>query len=267
MKPLAFIDVETTGLDPERDEIIEIGVIRVDPKTLAEIGHTNLKVKPRRINFADPEALRINGYSPEKWKDAVSLEQALFEIEPLLEGATLAGHNVSFDKSFIAASWRCLDIKAPKMDYHIVDTAVLAWPLYRAGLIASVSLNPVCSYFGIERNNPHRAIDDAYCSLKVARRLLPPAQLRLGSTSLRKMSRPLSKPFSRGYATVEAPTDLGESMTGATIHQKCLKKSLMLSTTAPLSSFVWDSSTQLAMSSKKGHRDDRPEIKTQRRRV
>lgn len=44
MTPIAFLDIETTGLDPERHEIIEIAVQRVDPVTLHPLRTLNMKV-------------------------------------------------------------------------------------------------------------------------------------------------------------------------------------------------------------------------------
>lgn len=179
MRPLVFIDCETTGLDATRHEIIEIGVIRVDGKTLAEIDHTDVRVRPLRIEDADPEALRINGYSEAAWRDAASLPEALDWIAPLLTDGVLAGHNVPFDRAFLDAAWRRTGVAPPVMDYHMLDTATLAWPLLAAGVVTSLSLNAVCAHLGISCKEPHRALADAERSLEVARRLLP--QVRIGA--------------------------------------------------------------------------------------
>lgn len=177
MRPLAFVDVETTGLDPTRHEIIEIGVVAADPRTLETRGMLDVRVRPARIDDADPAALRINGWSVDAWKDAVPLDIALVRVKPLLDGALLAGHNVSFDRAFLDAAWRATGVAAPDVDHHVLDTATLAWPLHAAGVVESLSLGVVCKALGIDLEQPHRALADAQRSLEVARRLLPDARL------------------------------------------------------------------------------------------
>ena len=177
MRDIAFIDLETSGLDPTRHEILEIGVIRVRGDGLAEIDRTDVRVRPRRIETANPEALVINGYSEKGWENATSLPEALEWIAPLLEGAILAGHNVAFDQAFLDAAWRESGVSRPDMDHHVLDTATLAWPLVAANLAESLSLAPICSALGIYDGELHRALADAERSLKVARVLLPEAHL------------------------------------------------------------------------------------------
>ncbi|MCR4306655.1 MAG: exonuclease domain-containing protein, partial [Candidatus Yonathbacteria bacterium] len=84
---LAFIDLETTGLELKKHEIIEIGCIvaRQIPRESSETGGAYLeiieefeiKVKPEHIETADPVGLEINGYREDDWKDAVTLPEAM----------------------------------------------------------------------------------------------------------------------------------------------------------------------------------------------
>lgn len=178
MRPLAFIDLETTGLDPARHEILEIGVIRVDARTLTELDATDIRVHPTRLQDADPEALRLNGYSARRWENGANLPEALDWVAPLLVGATLAGHNVGFDRAFLEAAWRTTGGPPPDLDHHLLDTATLAWPLLAEGHVDSLSLLAVCQALGIGLCDPHRALSDAERSLEIARRLLPGARQR-----------------------------------------------------------------------------------------
>lgn len=177
MRRLAFIDVETTGLDPTRHDILELGIITADPRTLETTGMLDLRVRPGRVEDADATALEVNGWSAEAWRDAVPLDVALVRARPLLDGAMLAGHNVSFDRAFLDAAWRATGVAAPDVDHHVLDTATLAWPLHAAGVVESLSLGVVCKALGIDLEQPHRALADARRSLEVARRLLPDAAL------------------------------------------------------------------------------------------
>lgn len=173
MRDIAFIDLETTGLDPDRHEILEVAVIRVDAKELHPLDEVECRVRPVRIAEADPTALDLGGYSPQAWANAPSLAEAMERIAPLLEGTILAGHNVAFDRGFLESAWQAVGSRPEGMDYHLLDTATLAWPLWSAGAIVRLSLDEVCECLGITREPAHRAVTDARCCLEVARRLLP----------------------------------------------------------------------------------------------
>ncbi len=170
-KAIAFVDLETTGLDPSRHEIVEVAVVRVDARTLDVLGEQDTLVAPERLEDAQPEALAVCGFSKAAWTTAVPLREALLAVAPLLEGALIAGHNVGFDWSFLEAGYRRAGLALPRVDYHRLDTASLAWPLFARGELTSLSLDSLATAFGLERPRPHRALADARCALEVARRL------------------------------------------------------------------------------------------------
>jgi DNA polymerase-3 subunit epsilon len=169
---IAFVDVETTGLDPGQHEIIELGIVRADARTLDVVDEYSALVRPERLETATPEALAVSGFTEAGWTHAVSLRKGLLEASPLLRGAILAGHNVGFDWSFLEAGLRREGLPIPTIDRHRVDTASLGWPLLATGEIESLSLDALASSFGLERRAPHRALEDARVTLGVARRLL-----------------------------------------------------------------------------------------------
>lgn len=171
-RPLAFVDVETTGLDERRHELLELAVLRVDPDSLVIEQEYSTRVRPEHPETATREAIAVNGYRPELWSGAPSLADALSGASPLLEGAMLAGHGVGFDHRFLVAGYQRARLPLRLGYYHLLDTASLAWPLLVRGEIESLSLDAVCRALGIERTHPHRALADARCSLAVARAML-----------------------------------------------------------------------------------------------
>ncbi len=75
---LAFIDTETTGLDPNFHEVIEIGCVVADWKpdlfgerTLVESSTLDIKIIPEHIERADPKALAVNHYAKRDWSQAI----------------------------------------------------------------------------------------------------------------------------------------------------------------------------------------------------
>ncbi len=169
---IAFVDLETTGLDPSRHDIVEIGVVRVDARTLEVLDEYETLVAPERLGDAELEALALNGFSTAAWEHAIPLRDALLATAPLLDGALIAGHNVGFDWAFLDAAFRRAGLALPNVDYHRLDTASLAWPLVALGELPSMSLDPLAKLLGVQRPHPHRALADARCALEVARRLL-----------------------------------------------------------------------------------------------
>ncbi len=171
---LAFIDIETTGLDYEKGEIIELGVVltRMKEGSLEVIGELDLKIAPKHIETADAQALRINGYNEADWIFAVSIEEALKAFVEKTEGAIFVAHNITFDYGFIEANLRRYGIES-RMHYHKLDTLALAFGiLHTNDDIGKLSLRALCEKYGIENKKAHSAFADAYATYEVFKKLM-----------------------------------------------------------------------------------------------
>lgn len=133
--PLAFVDTETTGLDPRHHDVWEIAVIRREEGATVE---RQWQVRPD-LEAADPEALIINRYAerfavPSGW-DAIevldgaplrlTLSEMLFDLQDFLAGCVMVGSNPAFDDTFLK---KLLWAHARKVTWHYrtVDIATLA---------------------------------------------------------------------------------------------------------------------------------------------
>lgn len=173
-QPLAFVDIETTGLDHERGEIIELGVVLTELRdgALVVTGELDLKIAPKHIETAEPQALRINGYNEADWIFAVSIEDALKAFVDKTEGAVFVAHNVTFDHGFISANLKRYGIE-DKMHYHKLDTLAMAFGiLHTNDDIGKLSLRALCEKYGIENKKAHSAFADAYATYEVFKKLL-----------------------------------------------------------------------------------------------
>ena len=176
---LAFVDIETTGLNSRQHEIIEISVVRVkqtwtpDEKPVFEkMFEWSAKIKPEHLELADPIALRINGYIASDWTESISLENALTEFVEKTDGAIMVAHNVAFDSEFINAKLADFKIQN-KMHYHRLDTVSLAFGLlHSAPDVGRYSLGELCKYFGIINNRPHSALSDALSDFELFKKLM-----------------------------------------------------------------------------------------------
>lgn len=164
---LAFMDCETSGLDPERDEIIEVCVVRLDPVTLAIRDQAHDYVMP--IDPVAPEAAAVNGYSETLWRElgAASIETVLGSgrYDALLEGAMPTGQNPDFDRRFLRRAYERIGRPFPKMDHHALDMASLAWPVFVQGHIPGVSLRHTRALFRCPGEQKHRAKADVADSI------------------------------------------------------------------------------------------------------
>ncbi len=168
---LAFIDIETTGLDVTKHEIIEIGVVITTP-TLEIVEKFELKIKPENIGNADPVALKVNHYKREDWENALSPSDAMQTLSLKVEDCIMVGQNVSFDIGFLEYNFNKNNIKNP-MHYHKLDTISIAWAkLHKKKDITHFSLRELCKHFGIENERAHSALSDAYATYLLYKKLM-----------------------------------------------------------------------------------------------
>ena len=88
-KPLAFIDLETTGVNPGSDRIVEIAIVKV-------LTDGTKSVKCKRINPGMPipkSSSDIHGITDEMVKDEPTFKQVAQELKQMLDGCDFAGYN------------------------------------------------------------------------------------------------------------------------------------------------------------------------------
>jgi DNA polymerase-3 subunit epsilon len=148
MKPLAIIDVETTGLNPYRhDRVIEVAVVLVLPGQGIATEFATL-VNPGR----DVGPTRIHGITATAIVDAPRFADIAANLAGVLGGATvLVGHNVRFDISFLKSEYMRVGVEMPH--YATLDTMTLA---------GGGTLTACCAEHGVEYDGQaHAALHDA----------------------------------------------------------------------------------------------------------
>jgi DNA polymerase-3 subunit epsilon len=161
-----FFDLETTGLDNTRHEIIEIGAVRTPADCSRELGTFSQKVIPVHPDTADPTAFEKNRYTVEEWRDAIPLRVALREFASFSAGGMLAAYNISFDWPFLDAALRAQGV-APTFDYHRFDVFSVALDyLHERGESCERTLSAMCKRFGIPAP-VHRALGDARAAMRL----------------------------------------------------------------------------------------------------
>ncbi len=168
---LAFVDIETTGLDVTMHEIIEIGCVLTTPG-LEVIEEFEIKIKPECIENANPVALKINHYNEADWAHAVPFEQGMQMFAEKVKGCIMVGQNIAFDSGFIEYSFSKLDI-ANTMHYHKLDTISIAWAKFHNDpTLEHFSLHEMCLRFGIENKKAHSGLGDARATCELYKKLM-----------------------------------------------------------------------------------------------
>ena len=151
IKTYVSIDLETTGLNPKVDKIIEIGAVKVVEGEIADTFSTF--VNPGRK--LEERIVELTGIGDEDLKDAPYIEEVLPDLFEFLGDFTLLGHSVLFDFSFLKKA--AVNNKL-EFEREAVDTLKIARK-YLADL-ESRSLDKLCEYYEIP-HNAHRALADA----------------------------------------------------------------------------------------------------------
>ena len=159
MKGIIAIDVETTGISPEKERIIEIGAFR--PET-GEVFRT--LISPGRPL---PEKITgLTGITDEMLVDAPQEREAIRQLLEFLHGDTiLLGHNISFDHSFLVQAIRRCGFSEPA--FQGIDTLKLSRVLCPE--LPNKKLETMVAHFGLTNERAHRAFEDARVTVEVYR--------------------------------------------------------------------------------------------------
>lgn len=169
---LCFADLETTGLDENVHEIIELGALIYDPVEDRVVDQWEKKVAPRNIETAHPKALQINGYinNPESYTG--SLKSALIKFNSISKDCIIIGQNIEFDLRFLRKYMDEFDIKPSFTHRNKLDLMAVAWPIIKNTDIAGLGLADFCNHFGVTNVGAHTALADCYRAFEVYRCLM-----------------------------------------------------------------------------------------------
>ena len=155
------IDLETTGLNPKTDKIIEIGIIKVENDNIVKEWET--LVNPNRK--LEERIVELTGIHDEQLSSAPRIEEVLPKLFEIAEDSVLLGHSVLFDYSFIK---KAAVNQRMSFERNGIDTLKIARK-YLADL-ESRSLPFLCGYYGIG-HTAHRAMHDAKATVELYRKL------------------------------------------------------------------------------------------------
>lgn len=165
---LVFIDCEMNGGDATRNEIIEIGAVRTRLPSLPLLDELHTRVAPRSMRGSNRDSIRIAGYRPREWRNAVDIAVALERLAAFAEGAIVVGWAAHHDLLFLEVA--CERCGRPPI-FRDVYVDVQRWAQARFRLSRTPGLQAIADRLKIVRDQEHSAIDDALVTYEVFRML------------------------------------------------------------------------------------------------
>ncbi len=151
-------DIETTGLSPTHNRIIEIGAVRIKDG----------RIQDTYSQFVNPEVpipytiTKLTSITDSMVQESPTIETVLPQFLEYVGEAALVAHNASFDAGFIKENAKHQGLS---FDYTIVDTMTLAHVLLPE--LGKYTLDRLCKQFGVSLEHHHRACDDAAATAEI----------------------------------------------------------------------------------------------------
>lgn len=169
---IAVIDIETTGLKPKSDEILQVAICDGEGKELL-----NSYVMPERRKRW-PDAQKVNGITWDMVKDSPTLGELSGRIHSILSSKPLViGYNLRFDFMMLEAGG--VSVKTGGYTWDIMNDCSVMMGNWneRRGEYSFVRLQAIAKYYDVQYK-PHDAIEDARATAKVFRRMLNDPEYR-----------------------------------------------------------------------------------------
>ena len=148
--PIAVIDLETTGLSPFNDRIVEISIVRIDPGGTPRLVLDSLVNPSRRVT-----ATHIHRITDDDVRDAPAFADIAELVLQATSGCVLAAYNAYFDTRFLKVEMERLSQCTSWPFLCLMYTGVLA------GLPGRTSLRRACKFFDVAYQQGHEAASDA----------------------------------------------------------------------------------------------------------
>ncbi len=151
-------DLETTGIGPKSNEIIEIGAVKVVDGVMGDT--FSEFVNPERpIPYHIQE---LTGIDDSMVAGAENIDAILPRFLSFCQGAVMVAHNASFDMGFIEQKAR---ERGMETDFTVIDTVSVARALLPD--LKRYKLDTVAKKLGVSLENHHRAVDDATATAEI----------------------------------------------------------------------------------------------------
>ena len=160
---IVMFDLETTGLDPERCMITEIGAVKIENGKCTQTFQT--LVNPQMP--IPKEVMEKTHITDEMVKDAPTIDQVMPDFYKFVDGAILSAYNIGFDYAFLKNIGHKLRFSFNNEQIDCLDVV-----RRKVASLSNYKLTTVSKALNIELKNAHRALADALAAAKVFIKLM-----------------------------------------------------------------------------------------------
>lgn len=161
-KGVVGVDLETTGLSPLVDKIIEIAAVKITAEGVVSTYHQLINPLIDIPEFT----IQFHGLTNQDLNLSPTIKKPLRDFWNFAERLPMIAHNSTFDLGYLIKSCHDFQIEFPPLD--IYDSCRYSRSLYKNHPVTPVNfkLSTLCEYFGIALHH-HVAIEDTFACLKV----------------------------------------------------------------------------------------------------
>lgn len=156
------LDLETTGLNPRKDQILEIGAARIENGEVTDTFATFVNIG----KTIPPFITELTGITNEMAADGSPIENALKDFLDFCGTLPVLGHNIIFDYGFLKENAARLGVS---FEREGIDTLAIARKFLPE--LPSRSLGAICEYYDIVQEKKHRAYEDAISAYRSYERM------------------------------------------------------------------------------------------------
>lgn len=157
------VDIETTGLNPITDKIIEIGAVKIMNEQ-EELFSTLIKID----DDLPPNIIKLTGINNiDLQKSGIPLKEAIEQFIEFIQDHTIVGYSIRFDVDFLNCNLENLGMG--KLTNKTID--IKKYVKMQKMNLSSYKLNSVLQAYGINYGIRHRAIEDARLTKKLCEKV------------------------------------------------------------------------------------------------
>ncbi len=180
MMRFAVVDTETTGLSPDNDRLLQIGVVIVSANGQIE-NQFATHIKRRFLKPGHLGAHFVHGITRSDLRNGITISETLLVLQEMIAGCVFTAHNAQFDLGFLRAEARRAKVSLT------IDAPICTLKMSRAldpKLTMSHKLSEIAKRYGVINERAHDALADA----KVTAAVLPRLLGELGITTIEQLS-------------------------------------------------------------------------------
>ena len=157
---VVVFDFETTGLEYSKNEIIEIGAVKMVNGEIVET--FSCFVKPKQE--IPEEITKLTGITNDMVKDAYTIDKIIPDFYKFCYGCVIIAYNIDFDYKF-------LNFQATKLGYKFNNRQIDALYLARQNVVGAKNfqLKNICAKLGVSLEGAHRAVNDTIATAEVVK--------------------------------------------------------------------------------------------------